>query len=77
MLLYLLAKLTLAVTLASVTRSVLIAIISILVFYLFIDLEIKNFITLIAFTFLSAFSLGALGIIAGLWAEKFDHMATQ
>ena len=69
-------EVTLAVTLASVTRSVLIAIISLLVFYLFIDLEIKNFMTLIAFTLLSAFSLGALGIIAGLWAEKFDHMAT-
>mgnify|MGYP005682606961 FL=1 len=69
-------EVTLAVTLASVTRSVLIAVISLLVFYLFIDLEIKNFITLVAFTLLSAFSLGALGIIAGLWAEKFDHMAT-
>ena len=69
-------EVTLAVTLASVTRSVLIAIISLMVFYLFIDLEIKNLTTLIAFTFLSAFSLGALGIIAGLWAEKFDHMAT-
>ena len=69
-------EVTLAVTLASVTRSVFIAIISIVVFYLFIDFEIKNFITLITFTFLSAFSLGALGIIAGLWAEKFDHMAT-
>ena len=69
-------EVTLAVTLASVTRSVLIAIISLLVFYLFIDLEIKNFVTLIVFTLLSAFSLGALGIIAGLWAEKFDHMAT-
>ena len=31
---------------------------------------------MVAFTLLSAFSLGALGIIAGLWAEKFDHMAT-
>ena len=25
---------------------------------------------------LSSFILGAAGIIAGLWAEKFDHMAT-
>ena len=25
---------------------------------------------------MSSFILGALGIIAGLWAEKFDHMAT-
>ena len=31
---------------------------------------------LIAFTLLSSFILGNIGIIAGLWAEKFDHMAT-
>tara|TARA_B100000579_G_C22409128_1_gene655441 strand:- start:136 stop:657 length:522 start_codon:yes stop_codon:yes gene_type:complete len=69
-------EVTLAVTLASVTRSVFISIISIIIFYLFVDLEIKNYFFLIIFTLLSAFSLGALGIIAGLWAEKFDHMAT-
>ena len=28
------------------------------------------------FIFLSSFILGNVGIIAGLWAEKFDHMAT-
>ena len=28
------------------------------------------------FTLLSSFILGNIGIIAGLWAEKFDHMAT-
>ena len=65
-----------AVTLASVTRSIIIAIISIITFYLLIDLQIKNYSYLIIFTFLSSFILGALGIIAGLWAEKFDHMAT-
>ena len=69
-------EVTLAVTFASVTRSVFISIISIIVFYLFVDLEIKSYFFLIIFTLLSAFSLGALGIIAGLWAEKFDHMAT-
>ena len=65
-----------AITLASITRSIMIAFVSIVVFYFIIDFEIKNYITLITFTFLSSFILGALGIIAGLWAEKFDHMAT-
>ena len=69
-------EVTIAITLASVTRSIMIALISICVFKIFIDLEIKNYFTLIAFTFLSSFALGALGIIAGLWAEKFDNMAT-
>jgi ABC-2 type transport system permease protein len=70
------AEVTLAITLAAVTRSILIASISIIVFTIFIDIEIKNYFTLIAFTFLSSFVLGALGVIAGLWAEKFDHMAS-
>ena len=70
------AEVTLAITLAAVTRSVIIAFVSIVTFYFIIDFEIKNYFTLIAFTFLSSFILGALGMVAGLWAEKFDHMAT-
>jgi len=70
------AEVIFAVTLAAVTRSIMIAFISICIFSLIIDFEIKNYFTLIIFTFLSSFILGALGIIAGLWAEKFDHMAT-
>ena len=41
-----------------------------------IDIQIKHFFTLILFTFLSSFILGNIGTIAGLWAEKFDHMAS-
>ena len=70
------AEITVATTLAAVTRSIMIAIISIIIFYFLVDLEIKNYLTLVIFTFLSSFALGALGVIAGLWAEKFDHMAT-
>ena len=54
----------------------MIAFISICIFHLIIDFEIKNYLILILYTFLSSFVLGALGIVAGLWAEKFDHMAT-
>ena len=70
------SEVTFAITFAAVTRSAMIAFISIIVFYILIDIQIKNFFTLIVFTFLSSFMLGSLGIIAGLWAEKFDHMAT-
>ena len=70
------AEVTIAVSLAAVTRSVMIAIISIIIFMLLIEIQITNYLTLIAFTFLSSFILGNVGIIAGLWAEKFDHMAT-
>ena len=69
-------EVTLSIALSAVTRSVVIGIVSIIVFKLIINIEIKNYYTLIAFTLLSSFILGNIGIIAGLWAEKFDHMAT-
>ena len=70
------SEVTISISLAAVTRSFMIAIISILVFKLLIDTQVKHIFTLILFTFLSSFILGNVGIIAGLWAEKFDHMAT-
>jgi ABC-2 type transport system permease protein len=69
-------EVTTSIALAAVTRSVMIAIVSIIVFKLIIDIEISNYLLLIIFALLSSFILGNIGIIAGLWAEKFDHMAT-
>ena len=70
------SEVTISVALAAVTRSVTIAIVSIIVFKLIIEIEITNYLLLVTFTLLSSFILGNIGIIAGLWAEKFDHMAT-
>ena len=70
------AEVTLAVILAAVTRSIIITIISIVVFSLIIEIHIYNIFYIFIFAFLGSFILGALGFIAGLWAEKFDHMAT-
>ena len=47
-----------AVALASTTRSFMIGIVSILIFYFLVDIEIKNFYSLIFFTFISSFILG-------------------
>tara|TARA_B110001452_G_scaffold192725_1_gene162729 strand:- start:149 stop:961 length:813 start_codon:yes stop_codon:yes gene_type:complete len=69
-------EVTIAVSLAAVTRSILIATISIIIFIFLIDVQIYSFFNLVIFTFLSSFILGSLGIIIGLWAEKFDHLAT-
>ena len=69
-------EVTFAIILASVTRALFISIFSILVFSFFINIEIISYTYFIVYLFLSSFILGALGFIAGLWAEKFDHMAT-
>ena len=69
-------EITLATNLAACTRSVIIALVSIFVFNFIVDLEFYNFFYIFIFTFLGAFILSSIGIIIGLWAEKFDHMAS-
>ena len=70
------AEITLAINLAACTRSLMIAIVSIVVFTFIVELEFYNFFYIFIFTFLGAFILSSIGIIIGLWAEKFDHMAS-
>ena len=70
------AEVTLSIIMASITRALIICFLSIIVFEVFIDLGVRNYLILFAYIVLSSFILGAAGIIAGLWAEKFDHMAT-
>jgi ABC-2 type transport system permease protein len=69
-------EVSMAIILAAITRSVLIAVISIVVFSLIVEIPINNIFYIFIFGFLSAFILGSLGFITGLWAEKFDHTAT-
>ena len=69
-------EVSLSIILASITRGVLISVISIIVFSFFIEIEIKNYLIFLTYLFLNGFIMGAAGFIAGLWADKFDHMAT-
>ena len=70
------SEVTFSIIFASLTRALIICVLSILIFYFFIDLKVKHFEILVLYLFLSSFTLGAIGFVAGLWAEKFDHMAT-
>jgi len=69
-------EVTLATILAAVTRSIIIALVSIITFSFIIDLEFHNFYYIFIYTFLGSFILGAAGFVVGLWAEKFDNMAS-
>ncbi len=70
------AEVTIALVLASITRGLLIASISTLIFVFFLDINIQNYFTWFLYLFLAGFFLGSAGIIAGLYADKFDQMAT-
>ena len=69
-------EVSMAIILAALTRSFLIALISIGIFSLIVEIHINSIFHIFIFGFLSAFILGSLGFITGLWAEKFDHTAT-
>ena len=70
------SEVSLTIILASVTRAIIISVISIIIFSLIIEIEIKNYLIFILYLFLTSFIMGGVGFIAGLWAEKFDNMAT-
>ena len=65
-----------SIVFASVTRALIICSLSILIFWLIVDIRVQNFFVLTMYLILTSIILSCAGIIAGLWAEKFDHMAT-
>ena len=69
-------EITLAINLAACTRSIMIAIVSIIVFSFLVELKFYSFLHIFVYTFLGSFILSSIGLIIGLWAEKFDHMAS-
>ena len=71
-----LAEVTLSIILASITRGIIISLISVVIFSFWIEIQITNYLFFFIYLFLSSFIMGAAGFIAGMWADKFDHMAT-
>ena len=65
-----------AIIFAAVTRSLIIGIISTVVFLFFVEIPIKNVFFIFYATFFGSFFIGSLGFVTGLWATKFDHTAT-
>lgn len=64
-----------AYILASVFRGLCVGVCIWLVALFFITLPVKAPIWLLLFALLSCWILGTLGLIAGLWSEKFDQLA--
>ena len=68
-------ELTLAFTLGAATRGAVVAAATALTLAPFIDILPAHPWAVLYYGALSALLLGALGIVGGVWAEKFDHMA--
>lgn len=65
-----------AFLMASVVRGLAVGLGIFIVAGFFVDLPLFNALFIFAFAFLSSAVLGSLGIIAGIWADKFDHLAS-
>lgn len=59
----------------AVTRGVIVALASALVIVPFVSLPVTHVWAILFFGVGAAAMLGMVGVIAGIWAEKFDHLA--
>jgi ABC-2 type transport system permease protein len=64
-----------AYVLASVVRGLIVGLGIYVVTVSFFELPMYSFAWVIVFALMGTALLGALGIIAGIWAEKFEHLA--
>jgi len=64
-----------AYVLASVVRGVMVGFGVFAVTALFVPVPVQNVLWVLSFALLGSALLGTLGIIAGIWAEKFDQLA--
>ncbi|PCI51479.1 MAG: multidrug ABC transporter permease [Alphaproteobacteria bacterium] len=70
------AEMTLAFTLAAVTRAVLVGAFVILSMFLFVDLTFPNVWALFYYGISAAIMLALLGIMAGIWADKWEQSSS-
>jgi ABC-2 type transport system permease protein len=64
-----------AYVLAAVVRGMVVGAAVMLVTLPFVDMEFRHPLWIVAFAFTGSAVLGALGMVAGIWAEKIDQVA--
>jgi ABC-2 type transport system permease protein len=65
----------LAFVTAAMLRGVLVGVSVFVVAYFFVEVPVQNFAAIVVFGVLASAFMGAFGVIAGIWAEKFDQIA--
>ena len=60
---------------ASIIRAFLVGMLTFTLMYPFVNFELLNFTSIIIFSILGSSFLALIGLLAGIWAEKFDNMS--
>jgi len=68
-------ELTFAIAMGGATRGVLVATVTAVAMSFFVNVDIHHLGFVVYHTCSAALMLSLLGIAAGIWADKFDHMA--
>ena len=68
-------ELTLGFTLGSATRGALVGLVTAVCVLPFARLGVANILAIVWFAVAASFIMGMLGVLAGLWSEKFDHLS--
>jgi ABC-2 type transport system permease protein len=69
------AELTVGIALGGTTRGLVVGVATFAGMSVFVDLGIHNFLFVLFHAFAASLMLSLLGMIGGIWADKFDHMA--
>ena len=59
----------------SIIRGLTVGVVTVCVVQFFVPLSIHAPVLILAYAVLGTFMMGALGLAAGIWSEKFDHIA--
>ncbi len=68
-------ELTVGFALGAATRGIFVGLVTAVAVIPFVGFSIADPLAVIFFSLGAALMLGALGVVAGLWSEKFDHLA--
>jgi ABC-2 type transport system permease protein len=61
---------------AAILRGLAVGVGVFLLAYFYVGVSIENIFVILAFAVLGSYVMAALGLIAGMWAEKFDQIAS-
>ena len=68
-------ELTIGFSLGAATRGLLVGLVTALCVLPFAKLGVANIALIVWFAVIACLMMGVLGVFAGLWSEKFDHLA--
>ncbi len=69
------SELTVGFTMGAVTRGVLVGVVTAITVWPFSHFAISNIFAIAYFAVIASAIMALVGVVAGLWSEKFDHLA--